>query len=287
MEWVETTARTVEEAKDAALDQLGVDEQEADFEVLEEPRAGLFGRVRGEARVRARVSPKAPRPKAERRTRNKAEAAPASDQTSDDVVQRPAPRRRGGGVSPDPAPGNAPAASVGPAGGHRDGRGDGIDDSVVTVEEQAEIVTTFLAGLLDVFGAHAEITTTKIDDEMVEVAVVGEGLGLLIGPKGQTLLALQDLCRTVLQRKAPGRHEGRFRIDISGYRARRREALVRFTESVAAQVVASGVQKALEPMGAADRKVVHDTANDIEGVATLSEGDDPRRRVVILPAQDS
>ena len=69
MEWVEVTGRTLEEAKEAALDQLGVDEQDAEFEVLEEPRAGLFGRLRSEARVRARVLPTAPRPKVERRER--------------------------------------------------------------------------------------------------------------------------------------------------------------------------------------------------------------------------
>src|SRR3954468_21048980 len=69
MEWVETTGRTVEEAKDLARDQLGVDEQDAEFEVLEEPRPGLFGRIRGEARVRARVRPTAPRAKVERRDR--------------------------------------------------------------------------------------------------------------------------------------------------------------------------------------------------------------------------
>ena len=62
MEWVEVTGRSVEEAKEAALDQLGVDAQEAEFEVLEEPRGGLLGRLRSEARVRARVLPTAPRP---------------------------------------------------------------------------------------------------------------------------------------------------------------------------------------------------------------------------------
>ena len=61
MEWIETTAKSVQEAKDMALDSLGVDEAEAEFEVLEEPKAGLFGRVRGQARVRARVVPKSPR----------------------------------------------------------------------------------------------------------------------------------------------------------------------------------------------------------------------------------
>ena len=69
MEWVETTAKTVDAAKDAALDRLGVAADEAEFEVLEEPRPGLFGRTRGEARVRARVKPAQVRPKQERRRR--------------------------------------------------------------------------------------------------------------------------------------------------------------------------------------------------------------------------
>src|SRR5579862_1157698 len=70
MEWVETTGRTVEEAKDAALDQLGVDETDAEFVVVSEPRPGLFGRMRGEARVRARVAPTSPRPKRGRARRS-------------------------------------------------------------------------------------------------------------------------------------------------------------------------------------------------------------------------
>ena len=71
MEWVETTGKTIEEAKEAALDQLGVDESEAEFEILEEAKNGLFGRVRREARVRARVEPTRPRPKADRRERRR------------------------------------------------------------------------------------------------------------------------------------------------------------------------------------------------------------------------
>src|SRR5262249_47792537 len=82
MEWVETTGRTVEEAKELALDQLGVLEDDAEFDVVEEPRPGLFGRIRGEARVRARVRPTQPRPKTDRRDRRrkpKDEAGAASE----------------------------------------------------------------------------------------------------------------------------------------------------------------------------------------------------------------
>src|SRR5580704_2101494 len=108
MEWVEMTGRSVAEAKDAALDELGVDEVDAEFEVLEEPRQGLFGRQRGEARVRARVRPTSPRPKTDRRDRKRrskdganarsttdAPAAshgedvqPADGEATDDVGQR-------------------------------------------------------------------------------------------------------------------------------------------------------------------------------------------------------
>jgi spoIIIJ-associated protein len=82
----------------------------------------------------------------------------------------------------------------------------------------------------------------------------------------------------------PGQAAGRIRLDVGGYRQRRREALERFTQSIAEEVRASGVQKALEPMSPADRKVVHDTVNEMDGVSTISEGEDARRRVVIIPA---
>jgi spoIIIJ-associated protein len=156
--------------------------------------------------------------------------------------------------------------------------------SDVSLEEQGEMVQDFLDGLVEAFDLDGELRSEHIDDEMLEVQIVGDDLGLLIGPKGQTLVAVQELARTVVQRRAEGNPRGRFRIDVGGYRQRRRDALERFTRSVADQVKSSGVQKALEPMNAADRKVVHDTANEIDGVTTTSEGEDPRRRVVILPA---
>jgi spoIIIJ-associated protein len=347
VEWVETTGKTVEAAKDAALDQLGVDESDAEFEVLEEPKTGLFGRVRGEARIRARIQPARPRPKVERRDRRKregggsgggggrgrkaassggassaagsegttktsarrgsgggrAKAASASssaggevdaateasasaatdtatDTATDATRERPT-NARGSRARKSPTGPKARTTSVAeseaPAGGTD------MADQDVTVEEQAALMATFLEGLVDAFGLEGSIEQTRIDDDTMEVQVVGDDLGLLIGPKGQTLMAVQELSRTYVQRKATGTHHGRVRIDVGGYRQRRREALERFTRQVAEQVLASGVQKALEPMNASDRKVVHDTANLIDGVRTLSEGEEPRRRVVIAP----
>ena len=148
-------------------------------------------------------------------------------------------------------------------------------------DAQAPVVADFLDGLVTAFGRDGEVSPELVEDA-IEAKVVGDDLGLLIGPKGTTLNAVQELARTVVQRKATT--PARVRVDVGGYRERRREALARFTQQVAAQVLETGSQKALEPMSPADRKVVHDTANEIDGVATLSEGEEPRRRVVIIPA---
>ena len=160
-----------------------------------------------------------------------------------------------------------------------------MSDEIVPVGEQADIITGFIEGLLDALGIDGSVNRTQVDDETIELDVVSESsdLGLLIGPKGQTLSSVHELARAVLQRRAPGRHDGRVRIDIGGYRHRRREALARFVQDQATAVVESGVSRALEPMNAVDRKVVHDTVNEMEGVSTISEGLDPDRRVVIVP----
>ena len=276
MEWVETTGRTIEEAKDAALDQLGVDEQDAEFEVVEEPKSGLFGRLRAEARVRARVRPTKPRPKEERRTRRKRSDRPAERSSSpasgSDAGAAAAPRRERAPRDRQRPPRQRPANDDG-----------GTMTEDVPMEQQAEVAREFLAGLVQQFGAAATVDVRPIDDETVELAIVGDDLGLLIGPKGQTLGAVQELARTVVQRKTGGRN-GRLVVDVGGYREARRAALARFTQQVADEVKESGRARGLEPMSPADRKVVHDTANDIDGVATTSEGEEPRRRVVIMPA---
>ena len=149
-----------------------------------------------------------------------------------------------------------------------------------------EVAETFVRGLLDTFGSNYELARNEVDEDTVEIAVEGRDLGLLIGQRGQTLAAVQELARTVVQRRAPGYH-GRVVVDVQGYRRHRREALERFTRNVAEQVVSTGVPRVLEPMPPADRKVVHDTVNTIDGVSTSSEGEEPRRRVVISPEPES
>jgi spoIIIJ-associated protein len=330
MEWVETTGRTIEEAKERALDQLGVDELDAEFDIVEEPKFGLFGRLRSEARVRARVRPTTPRPKEDRRDRRRrrprsdtAEDTPSRDrpdeaQASDDRRAPPASAASKADVSAGATAQTATATattSTPPSrsarrGGRRNETGagaagrssssaetDGLrrsgerpdetDDEgagmMVPLDEQAKVARQFLDGLFGEMDVTVEITVEQPDDDTVEINVEGQDLGLLIGPKGATLLALQDLTRTVVQRRTSAAN-GRLMVDVGGYRHKRKEALERFARQVAEQVRAGGAPKALEPMTAADRKTVHDTINDIEGVSTTSEGEEPQRRVVIIPA---
>ena len=305
MEWVETTGRTVEEAKKSALEQLGVAENEAEFEIISEPKIGLFGRLKEEARVRARIQPRYPRPKGDRRDRKRSrphaahEAAPrpaeadASSGPADSEQEGPAPITRSPGETRD----------TGAERGDRDGQaarrrrprapkaaGDSAPqestsfDPVTTasIEEQVRLAEDFLQGLLSELGAQATITSSELTNELVELRIEGEDLGTLIGPKGTTLLALQELTRTVLQRQASP-SDCRLVIDVNGYRRRRQEALARFAQNVAAEVKTSNVKRALEPMPPSDRKVVHDAINTVEGVGTISEGEEPYRRVVVIP----
>ena len=153
----------------------------------------------------------------------------------------------------------------------------------MTLEEQAAVAKEFLEGLLDQYGFEASVETRVLDEETVELAATGEGLGLLVGPKGSTLAALQDVTRTVVQRRFPTRTD-RILVDVAGYRERRAAALQRFSQQVATEVIEGGAERALEPMSPSDRKVVHDTVNEIDGVVTRSEGEDPSRYIVISPA---
>lgn len=275
MEWVENAASTVEEAKDRVLDDLGIDESDAEIEVLEEPRPGLFGRTRGKARVRARVRPRPQPPKQERRERKRGGKSRGGGSRGG----QEAASSNGDGRSrhSESKGGNDDTGSVAPRGG------DPVETQTMTLDEQVACVEGFVSGLVDAFGAEARIEVVEIDDETREVQVHGEDLGLLIGPRGATLQAVHELARTVVFRQAPDGQEGRVRIDIGGYRERRREALERFATQVAEQVAASGTPKSLEPMSPPDRKVVHDAINEVAGVVTSSEGEEPRRRVVVSP----
>lgn len=155
-------------------------------------------------------------------------------------------------------------------------------ESTVSPDEVGAAAVAFMEGLTSAFGADADVSV-QIDGIELEVAVTGGELGLLVGPGGHTLNAVQDLARVAAQRRL-GDHETRLRVDVAGYRARREAALGSFARDVAEQVEASGTARSLEPMTSADRKVIHDVLNEIDGVTTRSVGEDPDRRVIVDPA---
>jgi spoIIIJ-associated protein len=323
MEWVETIGKTIEEAKERALDQLGVHEEDADFEVLEEPKQGLFGRVRGEARVRARVRPTQARQKVDRRDRKRSEKADKADTTAT-TDQSPAPRQRAPRAprapkaataaedsaalsNTKPADAKPAAAKASNASRSKARPASGTtasgttasgttanDDRVTTDNERKEQLVDarqvgeeavrFMTELVSAFGLSGTAELLEDGDDL-EVRVHGQELGLLVGPRGTTLQAVQDLARVAAQRRL-GDHDTRLRVDVGGYRERRRVALGAFANQMADEVKSSGVARVLEPMSSADRKIIHDTLSGAAGIATRSEGDDPYRRVIIAPAND-
>ena len=153
----------------------------------------------------------------------------------------------------------------------------------LTLEEQGQAAKEFVSGLIEEFGLDADVSFVEIDEDTVQVAATGDDLGLLVGPRGATLAAVQDLTRTFVQRQSEVRTD-RILVDVGGYREKRNAALRRFTEGIVAEVKDAGEERALEPMSPADRKVVHDTVNEIDGVETRSDGNEPSRYVVIQPS---
>ena len=156
----------------------------------------------------------------------------------------------------------------------------------ITLAEQGVIGKGFLDGLLSSMNISAEVNVREIDEETVELSVNANPpteLGVLVGPRGTTLQALQEVTRTVVQSKSPGRTD-RILVDVAQYRERRVAALGRFATQVAQEVVETGEERALDPMSAADRKAVHDALSELPTVLTRSEGEEPRRFVVVSPA---
>ena len=301
MEWIVTEARTVADAKEVALDQLGVDEREAEFEVLVEPQRGVLGLGRANAMVRARVMPRVENPPDRRGRQRRArggdrrqragdpkaqstnDAPGAAEQAAPETKEKRSGRRGTAGGSEGRA--QKPPATSKPKGRGEDmdtfdsnGGEDGMD-----LANEEETLRSFAAGLIDSFGIDATVTTARTAEGALEVVVDGDEVGLLIGRRGTTLAAVEELLRVVVQRRAQGRRSSKVRLEVGGYRKRRKEALESFAQRIATEVVDTGRPKILEPMNAADRKIVHDAIVEMAGVETVSEGEEPRRRVVVRP----
>jgi spoIIIJ-associated protein len=154
--------------------------------------------------------------------------------------------------------------------------------SAADLEQESEIAADYIEGLLDVADLDGDIDMDVEGDRPV-VSVVGATLTELVGPRGEVLEALQELTRLAVHRQTGTR--SRIMLDVGGYRARRRQELAELGRRVAEEVGRTGVPQRLDAMTPFERKVVHD-AVAAAGCRSESEGEEPSRRVVVLPAED-
>ena len=147
-----------------------------------------------------------------------------------------------------------------------------------SAEEVARTGEDFVRGLMESMGLEGEISS-RVEGEIAYIEIAGESLGILIGRRGQTLDALQEIARTAVQRRL--RSRVRLTVDVESYRARRRASLADYAHAMAERAKERGTEIELEPMPAYERKIVHDAVSEVAGASSYSEGEDPHRKVVI------
>ena len=153
-------------------------------------------------------------------------------------------------------------------------------DKVGALEHEGEVAADYLEALLDILDMDGDLEL-DIEGDRASVAIVGDDLDNLVGQRGQTLEALQELTRLAVLQETGQR--SRLMLDIGGYRARRRTELVRLATEAGQRVASNGQDERLAPMTPFERKVVHDAIASMDGVISESEGEEPQRRVVIRP----
>lgn len=305
MAYVEVKAKTVELAIEAAMRELKVDDRDRlEVRVLQEPERGFLGFGGQDAIVR--VEERRGGDKRPRRRRGGGKGRQEGRTNSGDSPRQAAAgptagnRRAQGGDGADRRPGNGGSRDSGSGGGSR-GRGNSErrgqradaarqakqdDRDPLSTETQEPLVKEFLSGLVEAFGLEGRVET-RLDDDVIVANVVGDQTEALVGPRGSVMEAVHELTKTVLQRTA--QDSARVRIDIAGYAERRRQALTIYAGDLIDQVVRDGGEIMLDPMSAADRKVIHDAVGARAGVRSYSEGEAPERYVVIAataPAAD-
>jgi len=154
-------------------------------------------------------------------------------------------------------------------------------DRGTLLEQEGEVAADYLEALLDIIDVDGDIDM-DVEGDRASVAIVGAELDELVGRRGEVLEALQELTRLAVLRETGVR--SRLMLDIGGFRARRRDQLAELGRRTAEKVKETGESVALKPMTPFERKVVHDAVATVEGVRTESEGEEPQRHVVVLPA---
>lgn len=273
---IEVKAKTVDLAVEAAMQELGVeDREELEVEVITEPVKGFLGMGGQDAVVRVKK-----RPGRKRRNRRRKTDKPVQGKNEQNRQQDRSQSDKNGGRNQSqrgarPKSGN----------GNRSRTESRVSDErpSLTIEEQADVTREFLEGLVQAYGLEGSVST-RVDDDVIIVDVEGDQTEAMVGIRGSVRSAIHELTRTVLQRYT--QDTARIRLDIAGYAERRRKALSIYAEQLIEQLVEEGGEIMLEPMSPADRKVIHDVAGEHQGVTSYSEGEPPRR-FVVLSRQDN
>ena len=284
--WIETTGRTEEDAISAALFQLGLDRDDISVEVIERAKSGFLGF--GSSPAKVRVSYEVPD---EQET---AAPAPVAEEKAEPVVEEKAPV-----VEEQPAPAveekiilAAPKAKPKKIVEQKaETRLQPGDEVIIAKEKAAETapsaeddakaarIREFLDGLMEHMGVQATPSIQVTEEGNYKVVLQGEGLGAIIGRRGETLDAIQQLTNYAVNHSQSKRV--RIHIDAENYRAKREESLQRLAVKVAGKVVKYRKNVTLEAMNAYERHVIHTALQDYVGVTTYSTGTEPNRRTVV------
>lgn len=259
MEWISVTAKSLPEAIDLVLDNLGVDESEAEIVVVEEPKQGFFGRAKGLARVEARVKP-IPAKGHGNRNRKRNNSKPVTKRKNSN------PRN------------SKPSSDKQKTSNKVDSNMDINKDT--PIDEVSSFLNDYMLDLTRAFGYEDDVVVEGDENSGLTVSVKGQN-GLMVGHNGRTLNAIQELIRVSTQRSKPSQF--RIYVDVGDYRKKRAEALSKFATEAAKQAMDQGADVVLDPMSSADRKIIHDALSEMSGVETRSAGVEPRRRVIVVP----
>lgn len=282
--FIDVTGKTEDEAVASALAQLKLDRDEVSVEILERAKKGFLGIGASPAKVRVTYevaekpvkpaeSPKPPKPVAPvpPTPAVKAEAVPAAAVEKEKKPERSEKKKSGRsrGERKDKPAAEAPAMpAVQP-----------VDLGEPVGDEKARQITAFLTGLLEHMECSAQVKVYMDAEGRYKVILEGEKLGALIGRRGETLDAIQQLTNYSVNRG--GDKRVRIHVDAENYRLKREQSLQHLAHKVAGKVLKYKRNVTLEPMNAYERHVIHTALQDVEGVTTYSMGTDPNRRVIV------
>jgi len=275
---IEVRAKSVDLAVEAAMKELEVaDRDELEVHVITEPVKGFLGMGGEDAVVRVK---RRPARKRRGRGRSKSEDSPQSRNKNDKNRQQD---RSKGGKNGSKRQDKQP--QKGKSGGKHVRTESTVSDErpTLSLDEQADVAREFLEGLVEAYGLEGSVSTS-LDDDVIIVDVEGTQTEAMVGVRGTVRSAIHELTRTVLQRYS--KETARIRLDIAGYAERRRKALSIYAEQLIEQLMDEGGEIMLEPMSPADRKVIHDAAAEHDNVTSYSEGEPPRRYVVLSVTGD-